>query len=78
MSCILTSCHFSRNLFVWQVTILREFCQGPNEMMYSLPAGSFDARRHSTFVECARAELWEEVSSVDFKYYVLTAIEAVV
>lgn len=30
-------------------------------MMYSLPAGSFDAKRHGNYVGCARAELWEEV-----------------
>ncbi len=46
-----------------QVTILKEFCQGPNQMMYSLPAGSFDAQRHGDYAGCARAELWEEVSS---------------
>ena len=46
-----------------QVTILKEFCQGPNQMMYSLPAGSFDAQRHGDYAGCAHAELWEEVSS---------------
>lgn len=43
-----------------EVTILKEFCQGPNQMMYSLPAGSFDAQRHGDYAGCARAELWEE------------------
>lgn len=45
-----------------QVTILKEFCQGPNQMMYSLPAGSFDEQRHKDYAGCAQAELWEEVS----------------
>lgn len=43
-----------------QVTILKEFCQGPNQMMYSLPAGSFDEQRHKDYAGCAQAELWEE------------------
>lgn len=46
-----------------QVTILKEFCQGPNQMMYSLPAGSFDEKRHGDYAGCARAELSEEVSN---------------
>ena len=45
-----------------EVTILKEFCQGPNQMMYSLPAGSFDEKRHKDYAGCAQAELWEEVS----------------
>lgn len=32
-------------------------------MMYSLPAGSFDEKRHGDYAGCARAELSEEVSS---------------
>lgn len=43
-----------------QVTILKEFCQGPGQMMYSLPAGSFDKKRHGDYAGCARAELSEE------------------
>ena len=43
-----------------QVTLLREHCQGPNAMMFVLPTGSFDARRHSGRKACARAELSEE------------------
>ncbi len=53
-----------------QVTILKEFCQGPNQMMYSLPAGSLDAKRHGDYAGCARAELWEEVSSSMYTSYV--------
>ena len=44
-----------------QVTLLREYCQGPNEMMYVLPTGGYDARKHSTLQDCAAAELSEEV-----------------
>lgn len=32
-------------------------------MMYSLPAGSFDEKRHGDYAGCARAELSEEVSN---------------
>lgn len=32
-------------------------------MMYSLPAGSFDEKRHEDYAGCARAELSEEVSN---------------
>ena len=31
-----------------QVTLLREHCQGPNKMMFVLPTGGFDPRRHSS------------------------------
>ena len=44
-----------------QVTLLREYCQGPNEMMYVLPTGGYDSRKHSTLQKCAAAELSEEV-----------------
>ena len=55
-----------RAFYLLQVTILKEFCQGPNQMMYSLPAGSFDAQRHGDYAGCARAELWEEVSTCKY------------
>lgn len=32
-------------------------------MMYSLPAGSFDEKRHGDYAGCARAELSEEVDN---------------
>lgn len=43
-----------------QVTLLREYAQGTNEMVYGFPAGAFDPRKHSSYEECARAELSEE------------------
>ncbi|KAK9809171.1 hypothetical protein WJX72_010608 [[Myrmecia] bisecta] len=43
-----------------EVTILREYCQGVNQMLYSLPAGGFDPKKHQTYLECAQAELSEE------------------
>ncbi len=43
-----------------QVTLLREHCQGPNAMMFVLPTGGFDPRRHGDREACARAELSEE------------------
>ncbi|KAK9843778.1 hypothetical protein WJX81_005907 [Elliptochloris bilobata] len=43
-----------------EVTLLREHCQGPNKMMFVLPTGSFDPKRHGGREACARAELSEE------------------
>ena len=31
-----------------QVTLLREHCQGPNRMMFVLPTGGFEPRRHDS------------------------------
>lgn len=42
------------------VTILREFQQGPAEMLYVLPSGAFDASRHNSHHQAAQAELSEE------------------
>lgn len=47
---------------VGEVTVLREYCQGPNKMMYVLPTGGFDPKRHQNILECAKAELEEEVA----------------
>lgn len=44
-----------------QVTLLREYSQGVNEMMYVLPTGAFDPQRHACAVAAGRAELSEEV-----------------
>ena len=49
--------------FGLQVTIIYEYCQGPNQMMYSLPAGSFDKQKHADYKACAQSELLEEVDS---------------
>lgn len=46
-----------------QVTLLREYCQGPNTLGYSLPAGAYDRRKHASYLECAQAELSEEVGA---------------
>ena len=43
------------------MTILREHCQGLNEMMWVLPTGGADPRKHATKLEAAQAELSEEV-----------------
>ena len=43
------------------VTLLKEYCQGPNKMMYVLPTGGFDPRKHKDKLDCAKAELLEEV-----------------
>ena len=44
-----------------QVTLIREYCQGVNEMAYVLPTGAFDPQRHRNPQGAARAELSEEV-----------------
>lgn len=49
----------------WQdgeVTLIKEYAQGVNGMVYCLPTGAFDPRRHGDYEACARAELSEEVS----------------
>uniref|UniRef100_A0A061RT60 Nudix hydrolase domain-containing protein n=1 Tax=Tetraselmis sp. GSL018 TaxID=582737 RepID=A0A061RT60_9CHLO len=43
-----------------QVTVLREYCWGTDQMLYTLPTGGFDPSKHSCFEECARSELSEE------------------
>eukprot|EP00200_Dunaliella_tertiolecta_P006050 CAMPEP_0202358498 /NCGR_PEP_ID=MMETSP1126-20121109/12143_1 /ASSEMBLY_ACC=CAM_ASM_000457 /TAXON_ID=3047 /ORGANISM="Dunaliella tertiolecta, Strain CCMP1320" /LENGTH=201 /DNA_ID=CAMNT_0048951675 /DNA_START=186 /DNA_END=791 /DNA_ORIENTATION=- len=43
-----------------QVTMIREFCQGPNAVCYNLPTGGFDPAKHTSIEDCARAELSEE------------------
>lgn len=43
-----------------QVTMVREFCQGPNEWLLTLPAGGFDPARHPSLAAAAAAELSEE------------------
>ena len=52
-------------IFYWflmdQVTILKEYCWGPDAVLYSLPTGSFDPNKHQTYEDCAYAELSEEV-----------------
>lgn len=44
------------------MTILREFQQGPAEMLFVLPSGAFDPTRHTSHLHAAQAELSEEVS----------------
>lgn len=45
----------------WQVTLLREFSQGINDMLWVLPTGGFDPKKHASLKACAQAELSEEV-----------------
>lgn len=40
--------------------MVREFCQGPNEWLLTLPAGGFDPQRHPSLAAAAAAELSEE------------------
>jgi len=43
-----------------QVTILREYCWGPDSILHSLPTGGFDPKKHTSYEECAKDELSEE------------------
>ncbi|KAK9802841.1 hypothetical protein WJX73_005715 [Symbiochloris irregularis] len=43
-----------------QVTVLREYCSGVNDMMWVLPTGGFSPKRHLNCLECAKAEMSEE------------------
>ena len=44
-----------------KVTIIREYCQGPNAMLFNLPTGGYDEKKHEGSLEtCARRELSEE------------------
>jgi hypothetical protein len=45
-----------------QVTILREHAQGLNSMLFVLPTGGSDPRKHASHLDAAKAELSEEVS----------------
>uniref|UniRef100_A0A7S0WJV1 Nudix hydrolase domain-containing protein n=1 Tax=Chlamydomonas leiostraca TaxID=1034604 RepID=A0A7S0WJV1_9CHLO len=42
------------------VTVIREYCQGPNAVCYNLPTGGYDPRKHTSLEECVMAELSEE------------------
>jgi hypothetical protein len=41
---------FPYNSVSRKVTLLVEYCQGPNEMLYNLVSGGFDARKHESYV----------------------------
>lgn len=42
------------------VTLIREYAQGPNALIYGLPAGSYHVDTHKSLEGAARAELSEE------------------
>ena len=44
-----------------QVTILRDYSEGVNEMKFVLPTGAYDPARHSSATAAGEAELSEEV-----------------
>ncbi|GMH32762.1 hypothetical protein BSKO_00596 [Bryopsis sp. KO-2023] len=50
-----------------EVTVLREYCQGPHSLTLSLPAGGFDPQKHHSKEECAQQELSEEAQLVGGK-----------
>lgn len=43
-----------------KVRIIREYCQGINELRFSLPSGGLDLKKHGSIYDCARDELGEE------------------
>ncbi|KAG1665097.1 hypothetical protein FOA52_007788 [Chlamydomonas sp. UWO 241] len=43
-----------------QVTLISEYCQGPNAMGYCLPSGQYDPKKHASIEDAARWELSEE------------------
>lgn len=42
------------------VTLVREFAQGPNALVWTLPTGGFEPAKHASLLEAGRAELAEE------------------
>ncbi|GAX81409.1 hypothetical protein CEUSTIGMA_g8839.t1 [Chlamydomonas eustigma] len=52
--------HSARPGLEASVTLVHEYCQGPNTMGYSAPAGCYEPHKHANLEECARAELSEE------------------
>ncbi|KAI3436829.1 hypothetical protein D9Q98_006239 [Chlorella vulgaris] len=42
------------------VTLVREYAQGPHCMVWCLPTGAYDPRKHADYQGCARAEMSEE------------------
>jgi ADP-ribose pyrophosphatase YjhB (NUDIX family) len=49
---------------MFQITLIREYCQGPNTLAYNLPTGGFEPSKHKSIEECAAAELSEEVGLI--------------
>eukprot|EP00775_Hariotina_reticulata_P009708 gene9708-9867_t len=43
-----------------EVTLIREYAQGPNSLVYCLPTGGLDPARHADLADCAARELSEE------------------
>lgn len=56
-----------------EVTIIKEYCQGPNCMMFNLPTGGYDPEKHSSYQDCALMELSEEAALVGGTSICLTA-----
>eukprot|EP00884_Botryococcus_braunii_P018785 jgi/Botrbrau1/5590/Bobra.97_2s0018.1 len=54
-----------------EVTLIREYSQGSNEMSWALPTGSFDRTKHDGLEACARSELSEEARLTGGKWEAL-------
>lgn len=46
--------------------MLREYCQGPHSILYTLPAGAYDPKKHVSRAQCAKKELSEEVPTAGY------------
>ena len=55
-----------------QVSIVYEYSQGTNQMMYAVAAGGFDPTKHADFKACCRAELGEEVGALRLHFFAAT------
>ncbi|CAL8469918.1 g9460 [Coccomyxa elongata] len=58
-----------------EVTILREHCQGLNDMLFTLPTGGYDPKKHSSHLDAACSELSEEAHLSDGEWVELLAPE---
>jgi hypothetical protein len=47
-----------------EFSLIAEYAQGPHEMMWTAGAGGFDSKKHGSILDCAKAELAEEMGLV--------------
>ncbi|KAF8056772.1 hypothetical protein HT031_006270 [Scenedesmus sp. PABB004] len=58
-----------------EVTLIREYAQGPHALAYCLPTGGLDPGRHADVAECAARELSEEAWLAGGQWHRLLAPE---
>merc|ERR1719158_596110 len=54
------------------VTLIYEYCQGPNRMMFSLPGGGYSPDKHESLLHSAEMELSEEAALEGGEWHQLT------